>query len=192
MKVLKMFLAAALFIAASTTAFSQQKAVPMNPGGQYNDATGAENPAPSGRGNALSEKKREEIRRKVETVRIWRLTEALKLDVNTSAKLASLLSSLEQNRRNALREQMEIMRELRRSLKSGKTDEADIKFLLDKIEKTHRMIQDVREQEWKGVQEILTIEQQARFLIFQQEFRREMQGMIAGARGNGQIGRAHV
>ena len=32
---------------------------------------------------------------------------------------------------------------------------------------------------------MLTVEQQARYVIFQQEFRREMRGMISGARGNG-------
>jgi len=139
-----------------------------------------------GQGGPPSEERREEVRKKIEAVRIWRLTEELKLDTNTSAKLSSLLSSLEQKRHAAMHEQMETMRDLRSLLKAEKPDEAKIRPLLEKLEKNHYAMQSVRDQELKGIKEILTIEQQARFLLFQQEFQREMRDMITGARGKGQ------
>jgi Spy/CpxP family protein refolding chaperone len=145
---------------------------------------GAFSPEP-GQGGPPSEERREEIRKKIEAVRIWRLTEELKLDTNSSAKLSSLLSSLDQKRRDAMREQMEAMRDLRFLLKTAKPDEAKIKPLLEKLEKSHREIQAVRDQEMKGIKNVLTIEQQARFLLFQQDFQREMREMISGARGRG-------
>jgi Spy/CpxP family protein refolding chaperone len=136
-------------------------------------------------GGPPSEERREEVRKKIEAVRIWRLTEELKLDTTSSAKLSSLLSSLDQRRRDAVREQMEAMRDLRFLLKTAKPDEAKIKPLLENLEKSHHEIQAVREQEMKVIKNILTIEQQARFLLFQQDFQREMREMISGARGKG-------
>lgn len=135
-----------------------------------------------GPGNPPSEERRDEIRKKIEAIRIWRLTEALKLDTETSAKLASVLSSLEQKRRDIHREQMEAMRSLRETLRAARPDEARIKPLLEQLENNHRALQDLREREIKNLKNILSPEQQARFLIFQQEFQREMRGMIEGAR----------
>ena len=53
---------------------------------------------PQAPGGEPSEEKREEVRKKIEAVRIWRLTEALKLDAPTSSKLSALLSSFDQQR----------------------------------------------------------------------------------------------
>jgi Spy/CpxP family protein refolding chaperone len=130
-----------------------------------------------------SDERRDEIRRKIEAIRIWRLTEELRLDSNTSAQLAALLSSLEQKRRDIQREQMETIRSIRQMLRSQKPDEAKLKQLLNKLENNHRAVQELRYAELKGVKEFLSVEQQARFLLFQQEFQREIQGMIANARG---------
>ncbi|OGW34604.1 MAG: hypothetical protein A2X58_01910 [Nitrospirae bacterium GWC2_56_14] len=141
--------------------------------------------SPEGQGGPPSEERREEVRKKIEAVRIWRLTEELKLDTNSSAKLSSLLSSLDLKRRNTMREQMEAMRDLRSLLRTAKPDEAKIMSLLEKLEKNRQEMQGLKDQELKGLKDILTIEQQARFLIFQHEFQREMRDMISGARGKG-------
>ena len=137
----------------------------------------------SGPGGPPSEERREEVRKKIEAVRIWRLTEDLKLDTSTSAKLSSLLSSLDQKRHDTMRAQMKTIRELRALLKTAKPDDAAIKALLEKLEKNHREIQALKDQELKGVKELLTIEQQAGFLLFQHDFQHEMRGMIHAARG---------
>ena len=62
--------------------------------------------------------------------------------------------------------------------------------LLEKLEKNRQEMQGLKDQELKGLKDILTIEQQARFLIFQHEFQREMRDMISGARGKGPGGPA--
>jgi Spy/CpxP family protein refolding chaperone len=165
--------------AAVPAVFAQQGP----PAGQYDEIPALKNRP--GRGNILSDEKREEIRKKIETVRIWRLTEELKLDTTTSAKLASLMSSIDEQRKGLIQTQMMSMRELRSTLKSQKPDEAKIKSLLVNLEGNQRALQELRERQWKGLQDILTIEQQARFLLFQQAFRHEIQSMIANARGRG-------
>lgn len=140
---------------------------------------------PRAPGDEPSEERREEVMKKIEAVRIWRLTEALKLDAPTSAKLSALLGTIDQQKKDIVREQMTAMRELRRMLDSPKPDESKIQTTLDRLETNRLAMQALRNREMSGVKEILTIEQQARFLLFQQAFRREMQGMIANARRGG-------
>lgn len=84
-----------------------------------------------------------------------------------------------------MREQAETMKTLRQALRPQKPDEATIRQLLDKLEKNHNSMQELRSAEIKSVKNILTVEQQARFLIFQHEFHREVRQMIEGARGRG-------
>jgi Spy/CpxP family protein refolding chaperone len=169
----------------TTTAFGQQGPASMQTNSQYNDGRGVENRGRPGRGEPMSDEKRTEIRKKIETVRIWRLTEALKLDANTSAKMSSLLSSLEHQRREIQREQMGTLQMLQQSLKSPQIEESRIKSDLEKLEKNNRAMQELKNKEMSGLKNLLTIEQQARYVIFQQEFMREMRGMIHGARGSG-------
>jgi len=136
-------------------------------------------------GHGPDAKKQEEVRKKVEAVRIWRLTEELKLDEKTSARLASFLSSVDGQRRGFMRERLETMRDLRTMLKAEHPDEKKMKTFLDNLEQNRRGMMELEVKEINGIKDILTVEQQARYVIFQQEFRREMRGMIAGAKEGG-------
>ncbi len=173
-RILTLFIAATAVFAA-TASFAKQ--------GPPGEPLGFDNR--SDRGNGPSEEKREAIRKKIETVKIWRLTEALKLDPNAAAKLSAYLSSFDAHRRDITRAQMANMKELRSSLKSAKPAETKLRATLEKLEKNHHEMEELRDREWKGLKEMLTVEQQARYLIFQLEFQREMRDMIAGARRTG-------
>jgi Spy/CpxP family protein refolding chaperone len=184
MNAVKICLMAALLTAVTMSAFGQQRPASTQPGGQYHDTMGVEKPGQPGRSGPLSEEKREEVRKKIDAVRIWRLTEALKLDTNTSAKLSSLLGSLAHQRRDILREQTGVISFLRFAVSAPKPDEAKIKTYLEKLEKNRHALQELTNSEASGLKNILTIEQQARYVVFQHEFTREMRGMIGGAYGN--------
>jgi Spy/CpxP family protein refolding chaperone len=184
MNAVKMFLMAVLLIAVTMSAFGQQRPASSQPGGQYNDTMGAGNPGQPGSGGPMSEEKREEVRKKINAVRIWRLTEALKLDANTSTKLSSLLSSVDHQRRDILREQTGTINILKLAVRSPKPDESQIKISLEKLEKNHQAMQKLTDSERSGLKNILTIEQQARYVVFQHEFTHEIRGMIRGAYGN--------
>ena len=166
----RIFIMAAVLIFTGLTVSAQQSAVPGRAG------RGAPN-------NGAPEQKREEVQKKVEAIKMWRLTEFLKLDGKTSAKLASVLSSVEQQRRGLMRERMAALKALRLSLKSDHPDESTLRTALDKLEKNQSALTQLRNKEQQGVKVILTTEQQARYVVFQHDFRREMQDMIAGARG---------
>ncbi|HAS55303.1 MAG: hypothetical protein A2X56_08990 [Nitrospirae bacterium GWC2_57_13] len=135
-----------------------------------------------GRMGPPSDAEREEIMKKVQTVRIWRLTEELKLDEKTSAKLAAVLSSLDQERRELMQKNREAMQELRALLGAAKLEEKRLQAALEGIEKNHDTMIDLRKRELREVRGLLTIEQQARYVVFHQQFRREMRGMMNRAR----------
>lgn len=168
----------AALIMIVTTVHAQRRSGPGSPSGRFEYA------AFDGDEEA-GEAKREEVRRKLETVRMWRLTETLKLDEKTSTQLASFLSSIDEKRRGLIKENREAIKEMRASLNAAKPDEGKLKAGIDRIERNQQAIQELRQKEISGVKGMLTTEQQARYLVFQQDFRREVRRMIAGARGKG-------
>lgn len=140
----------------------------------------------SGLQGGMTDERREEIRKKIESVRIYRLTEALKLDSQTSVKLAALLGSIDQERVAIMREQREAFRTLREQLApSQRPDERALRKALDVVEKKHRTMADLREREWNDLKKLLSVEQQARYVLFQRDFMREMRHRMAGARREG-------
>jgi Spy/CpxP family protein refolding chaperone len=180
----KIVLMAVLLIPVTMSAFGQQRPAPSQPGGQYNDTRGVGNPGQPGGSGPMSEEKREEVRKKIDAVRIWRLTETLKLDAGTSSKLSSLLSSVDRQRRDIVREKTGTITILKLAVKSPKPDESKIKTSLEKLEKNRHAMQELSNSEMSELKKILTVEQQARYVVFQHEFNHEMRGMIRSAYGN--------
>ncbi len=185
MKGMRIAIMAAVLIIAGMTVYAQQGTGQRD--GLDEDETRFDNPPVQGGPNGMpSDKKREEVRKKIEAVRMWRLTEELKLDEKTSARLASFLSALDGKRRGFMRERLETMRDLRAILRTGKADEKKMRADLDKLESNRREMEGLQDKEISGIKGLLSVEQQARYVIFQQDFRRELRRMIAGARGGGQ------
>lgn len=127
-----------------------------------------------------SKEQMEKIRERIETLRMWRLTEALNLDEKSSAKLFPLLKKFDKKKAEVENAQREGMRELRQLLKEKR--ETQLKGLLERLEKNHKDLQKLKEEEWVELKNILTIEQQAKFIIFLQEFNKEVRRLVAEAR----------
>jgi len=141
-------------------------------------------------GGPPSEEQREEVRKKMEVVRMSRLTEELKLDEKTAAKFIPVITSLDQKRRDLMNDSRHAMQELRSELNAPQPDEGRMKAAINRIEKNQREIASLREKELQATRENLSVAQQARYFLFNQEFMREMRGMVEGARGGGP-GRSH-
>lgn len=145
---------------------------------------------PGPRGDRPTDEQREEIRKKMEAIRIARLTEELNLDEKTAAKFFPALTALDQKRRTLLRDNQEVLREMRTLLAAQPPQEGKLKADIARIEKNQREIVSLRTKELGTIKEYLTVQQQARYLLFHQEFQREMRGMVEGARGGMNRGRA--
>lgn len=127
-----------------------------------------------------SKEQMEKIRKRVETLKMWRLTEALNLDEKTSALVFPILNRFDKKRYELEESLREGMRDLRESLRDKK--EERLKKILNKLEDNHRTLQNLKQDEWAELKKVLTVEQQARFIIFLTEFEREVRKLIAEAR----------
>jgi Spy/CpxP family protein refolding chaperone len=136
-------------------------------------------------GGPPSDEQREEVRKKMEVVRMSRLTEELKLDEKTAARFIPIITALNQKRRALMKENRHAMQELRTELNATQPDEVRMRTAIGRIEKNQREIASLREKELQAARENLSVAQQARYMLFNQEFVREMRGMMEGARGSG-------
>ncbi|MHB8882379.1 MAG: hypothetical protein ACYC69_12830 [Thermodesulfovibrionales bacterium] len=127
-----------------------------------------------------SREQAEKMRKRVETLRIWKLTNALDLDEKTSARLLPVLSKNDKKRTAAEGELRENMRDMREALKERR--EEQLRVILQRLEQSHKTLQKINDEEREELRKILTVEQQARFIIFQQEFDMEIRRIIADSR----------
>ncbi|MCX5885559.1 MAG: hypothetical protein NT096_06590 [Proteobacteria bacterium] len=134
------------------------------------------------RRNLPSAEERERVRKRIDLIRMWRLTEDLNLDEETGSKLFPLLRQYEEKRRDLAKKREELIFALKAQLKTGQPHEDGIKGILKKWEEIRAEEQDVNRKEKEDLKGILSIEQQAKYLLFQQEFTKEMRRMIADVR----------
>jgi len=157
-------------------------------GGHAAGAAAQQAPVPQGGGpggGRPTEQQREEVRKKVDAVRLARLTETLQLDERTAAKFIPVITAIEQKRRTLMKENQETMRELKIMLHANPPDEAKLKIAVSAIEKNRREIFSLRDKEFSAAKDSLTATQMARYILFNQEFQQEMRGMVESARGSG-------
>jgi Spy/CpxP family protein refolding chaperone len=129
----------------------------------------------------LTREQMTKLRDRVDTLRMWKLTKALDLDEKTSARLFPVLKKYDKKRGDLQYELAQDIRELRESL--AEKQENRIRTALAKAEVDHKALQGVNEAERAELKEILTPEQQARYILFQIEFARDLRKWIGEARG---------
>lgn len=143
----------------------------------------AQQQAPGPRRDQPSEEQREAVRKKIDAVRIARLTETLKLDEKTAAAFIPVISALEQKRRDLMKENRAILQEMRALLHASPPDEGKLKAAISRIGKNRQELAAQRDKEFEAARKNLTVAQMARYIIFNQEFQQEMRGMLDEARG---------
>ncbi len=126
----------------------------------------------------------ENARKRIEAIRISRLTEALKLDEKAAAKFIPAITVLDQKRLAAMRDHRAAMLDLRNQLRDEKTDSAHLKETIERYMNNRREMMKLREQEFETARQHLTTEQLARYLVFQQDFMREIRDLVSGMRGD--------
>ena len=123
-----------------------------------------------------------EGRRLIETIKIWKMTEALGLSEDQAAKLFPKLTQLEASRREFYRRQRLLREELAALLKQRPLRDEDIKARLDELDRAEADFKG-RERAVKAeLRSILNLEQQARLTLFEERFEAEMRRTIQDLR----------
>ena len=120
---------------------------------------------------------------RINTVRLLKMIDALGLERETAAKLASISNKYCETRKSLLRNMRKDLDALRQILKKGSPDESELKELVGQVKSLKKELADLKLHQMDEEMNLLTHEQQARYLIFKVDFHKEMHGLIQEIRG---------
>ena len=138
-------------------------------------------PPPKGEDRPMKQERREELRKKVELIWQQKLTEKLDLTEEEKARVFPLLRQYEERKRALRQENRELVRELEQMIEA-KATAGELKKAIKALEENDGKLREVREEGFHELAKILPVEKQARYIVFQLQFRREMRGLMHKAR----------
>jgi Spy/CpxP family protein refolding chaperone len=139
---------------------------------------------PAGEQRQMSQERREELKKKIQQIWQQKLIEKLNLTDEEKAKVFPLLQQYHE-RQQALREEnRRLVRELEGMI-TANAPEKELKKTIRDLEKNDSKLREVKEQGFHELAKILPVGKQARYIVFQAEFRREMHRLIQEARHRG-------
>ncbi len=119
-----------------------------------------------------------EGRRLIETIKIWKMTEALNLDEDQAAKLFPKLAQLEASRREFHRQQAALRDQLAELLQQQPLRDREVKARLERLERAEMRFRGREQRIKEALRSILSVEQQARLALFEDRFETEMRRAI--------------
>ncbi len=128
-----------------------------------------------------SGEQREKARKKIETLKMWRLTKLLNLDEKRAAKLFPIMNKYDRKIMSVMRNMRKDLKKLRNIVDTATADE--LNGLIKKLEHNRLRHQEIKQEEMQRFKEVLTIREMAKFIIFKHDFNREMRKIIAEVRG---------
>jgi hypothetical protein len=129
--------------------------------------------------------KMEQVRKKMDLLRNWRLMDELNLDESTAIKFFKSLKGIDDRERQLMDEGFDLIDKLRDATDKEKVDEKEIQILLHKIKANMDAHYELKKQRFDSVKSILTIEQQAKYMLFEMNFRKDMVGLAGKAMNMG-------
>jgi len=111
------------------------------------------------------ERLRNEVLDQMRAMRMWKLTETLKLDQATAAKVFPLLAEYDDKAKEIARQRGEIAREVHQQVKSGKVDPARLRVLIDGLQANTAKRHALDAERFKALRAALTPLQQAQLLL---------------------------
>jgi len=130
----------------------------------------------------------ERARRQVETLYLLRLTETVALSAEQSAQVATILRKAQETRRTLLEERRQILQDLNVLLTTGAEGER-IKAKLARWEQNETRLGRWRQGLFHDLSEVLSVEQQGRYLLFDEQFNVEVRNAVLDLRRAGAAGR---
>lgn len=143
----------------------------------------AQRPFPGGPRERPAERQR--IRENIETLRMWKLLEALDLSSEQSTRFLAVLKDLQDAKKAFEERRREHLSELEAALESEKKDEKKLREALDGLESARKQFQIDLENFMERSKAMLTLEQRARMHLFEERFERRLKETIHRMREKG-------
>lgn len=163
------FLIATIWLCFFVTPFAQEgwlQERPQNP------------PAPEEPTQTPPPEKREQLRRNIENMRIWKMMQFLELSTEQSTKFFPIFNGFQRKREKLEEERGEMMRRLGELVESEAEHESEIRRLMSGLVKNRERMVSRQDEFRREAGKVLSLKQQAKLFIFEERFRREMHRMI--------------
>jgi uncharacterized membrane protein YgcG len=121
------------------------------------------------------------VRKKVEALRAWQLSEVLNMDEETNSRLFPAMRQADQERWKIESRNRKLIREMSQSLDRKKPDSQRIDKIIDELQSNRRELVRSEERHLERVRQILSPEDTARYLMFQRKFQKEIKRKAAQA-----------
>ncbi len=117
----------------------------------------------------------------IEKVRMYRLTQELDLTTDQAVKFFPKLNEIRKTEQKFFEDRLEIIKELKGLLKNNAADN-DLTAVIDRFKSIQEEKQQAQAKIMDEMRDILSPLQQARYLVFQEEFEREIREVIKAVR----------
>jgi Spy/CpxP family protein refolding chaperone len=124
------------------------------------------------------EGKRERLKEQIETMKMWKMLEVLDLTDEQSNDFLPAWRELQKAQKDFREKREDLLKSLEAVLGEEKPTEGKIKDILGQLEKERSQLEEVQQRFKEKAQEVLTIEQQAKLLLFEDRFEKRMMEII--------------
>jgi Spy/CpxP family protein refolding chaperone len=125
---------------------------------------------------------REKARERIQMVRMLKVTEALRLDRDTAARFFAVGSRYEDTKRQVRRDMNDDIQRLRHTLQNLHPPEKDLRETVSRIRNRKKDLSELHLKQLDEELGLLRPEQQARYLLFTIDFRREIDDLLREVR----------
>lgn len=126
---------------------------------------------------------REQARERIQMVRMLKVTEALRLDRDTAARFFAVGSRYEETKRQVRRDMNDDIQRLRHTLQNLHPPEKDLRETVSRIRNRKKDLDELQLKQLDEELSLLRPEQQARYMVFTVDFRREINDLLREAQG---------
>ncbi|MBN2135047.1 MAG: hypothetical protein JW737_04910 [Acidobacteria bacterium] len=128
---------------------------------------------------------REEVREKIQLLKMWKMTDYLDLDEETSLKVFQIVKKYDDLEHKARSNNMNLISTLKKELAKDKVDTNITNELMKKIKTNFLNEKSITIERFSELSKYLTPEQQAKYLVFEFEFHMEIARLTQQALGGG-------
>lgn len=123
-----------------------------------------------------------EVQRRLRLLRAWHITRALKLDGETAGKLLAIFARTDRRRQELLSRLRQARKRMARLVRSRSPDAAAVQVEVDNFVKARLDLAQLRNDEFQELRGILSPVQQAKYLLAQRRFQRQIRKMLRRVR----------
>lgn len=124
------------------------------------------------------EGKRERLREEIETMKMWKMLDVLDLSQEQSDKFLPVWKEMQKAQKDFREKREDLLKSLESVLGEEKPAEGKIRDILGQLEKERSRFDEVQQRFRQKAQEVLTLEQQAKLLLFEDRFEKRMMEII--------------